>query len=79
DDKLAIRLALPAAATATIDIYGFDGRVVKRFSGMPQEVYYWDGRGDGGSAPPGPFFVIAEIRQGGKLRRIRKKGVLWRK
>ncbi|MBN1575973.1 MAG: lamin tail domain-containing protein [Chitinispirillaceae bacterium] len=78
-DKLAIRLALTAAATVAIDIYGFDGRVVKRFSGMPQEVYYWDGRGNGGDAPPGPFFVVAEIKQGNKMQRIRKKGILWRK
>ncbi len=79
DDLLAIRLALPAAASVTIDIYGFDGRVVKRFSGMPSPVCYWNGRGDAGAAPPGPFFVVAEIVQGGKVQRIRKKGVLWRK
>ena len=79
DEKLAIRLTLPAAASATVDIYGFDGRIIKRFSGMPQEVYYWDGRGNSGAAPPGPFFVVAEIKQGTRIHRIRKKGILWRK
>ena len=79
NDLLAIRLQLPAAATASIDIYGFDGRLLKRFSGPPQEVVYWDGRSNTGAAPPGPFFVVAEIQQGSKINRIRKKGVLWRK
>ncbi len=80
DDRLAIRLLLPADASVALKIYGFDGRIIKQFSGLPQEICYWDGRSDSGApAPPGPFFVVAEVRQGKRLLRIRKKGILWRK
>jgi hypothetical protein len=79
DDQLSIQLELPASSGVTIDIYGFDGRVLKRYSGVPREVYLWDGSGTSGAAPPGPFFVVAEITTGSKTRQIRKKGILWRK
>ncbi len=80
DDRLAIRLQLPPSATVTITIYGFDGREVKTFSGVPLEVQYWDGRTASGSyAPPGPFFVVAEVKKGGSVTRLRKKGILWRR
>jgi hypothetical protein len=80
DDRLAIRIQLPPSAAVTITIYGFDGRAVKTFSGLPQEAVYWDGRTASGSfAPPGPFFVVAEVKKGGNVTRLRKKGILWRR
>lgn len=79
DDLLSIQLQLPASSGITLDIYGLDGRVLRHFPGSPQQTYLWDGSGSAGAAPPGPFFVVAEITSGGKTTRIRKKGILWRK
>ena len=79
DDRLAIRLRLPPDAEAVVSVYGFDGRKATGFSGPPRDVLYWDGRGGSGQVPPGPFFVVAEIKRGGITTRIRKKGILWRK
>jgi hypothetical protein len=76
---LAITLELPPAAQASIAIYGFDGRLLKKFPTVVEETTYWDGSGSGGKAPPGPFFVVATIKEGQKTTRIRKKGILWRK
>lgn len=80
DDLLAIRLQFPAATSFSIQIFQFNGRLLKTFPPQIDEVFYWDGRDDqGGTAPVGPFFVVAEIRANSKTERIRKKGVLWRK
>lgn len=80
DDLLAIRLQFPAATSFSIQIFQFDGRLLKTFPPQITEIFYWDGRDDqGGTAPVGPFFVVAAIRTNSKTERIRKKGVLWRK
>jgi len=79
DDRLLINLALPAGYSAVISIYGFDGRRLKTFSGLPVREYFWDGNSDNGNpAPVGPFFVVAELRSGNVKSMIRKKGLLWR-
>jgi hypothetical protein len=79
DERLGIRFTLPAGAAVSVSIYGFDGTCIFEFSGVFQEVLYWDGRTRrGADAPVGPFFVIAEIDENGKTSRIRKKGILWR-
>ena len=79
DDLLSIRIALPASSDATVSVYCFDGRKVHTFTGPVQEQYLWDGRGnDGKAVPPGPIFVVAEIKVQEKRYLLRKKGVLWR-
>jgi hypothetical protein len=79
DDYLAITLSLPAAATASIAIYGFDGRKIRDLPGPAQQTYRWDGRADDGRpALPGPFFVVVRIQDDRGVHTIRKKGVLWR-
>jgi hypothetical protein len=79
NDYLAITLSLPAAATASIAIYGFDGRKIRDVAGPAQQTYRWDGRGDDGRpALPGPFFVVVRIQDDRGLHTVRKKGVLWR-
>jgi|GEM_PF-5936031 len=79
DDRLEIRVTLPSTANVRIDIYGLDGRIIKRFFGMAQKSLFWDGLGDHGPAPVGPFFVVARVTDGKNVRYIRKKGVLWRR
>jgi hypothetical protein len=74
-----MRFSLPAAARASIDIYGFDGRVIHHIADINQETVTWNGCGTNGPAPPGPFFVVAEIVSDDTVKRIRKKGILWRK
>lgn len=79
DDQLLINLTLPAAYSAQISIYGFDGRKVRTFSAPPVQKNYWDGNSDNGRpVPTGPFFVVAEFKSGDKKSVIRKKGLLWR-
>jgi len=79
DDLLAISVELAPGSVADIDIYGFDGRILARFTRRVSGVEYWDGRARGAPAPPGPFFVAARISSGTKVELLRKKGVLWRK
>lgn len=80
DDKLAIRCALPAGSSARVRVYAMDGSVVRRFDGVPQRLYLWDGRlHDGRRAPVGPVFVVVDIEDHqGHETRIRKRGILWR-
>jgi len=78
DDLLAIRLKLPGSMAASVTIYGFNGRPMKRFAGTAAE-YYWDGRTDTGEpAPAGPFFVVVELASPDRTAVLRSKGVLWR-
>ena len=77
--QLTIKLQLPPAAHASLAIYGFDGRILKKFATVTESVTFWDGYGTGGKAPSGPFFVVATIKEGSKTTRIRKKGILWQK
>lgn len=79
DDRLEIKVTLPSTATVQIDIYGLDGRIMKRFFGVTQKSLFWDGSCDHGPAPVGPFFVVARVTDGKEVRYIRKKGVLWRR
>jgi len=79
DDLLCIRFALPAGATASAHIYGFNGDLLRHIPEPIGEKNFWDGRTDNGTdAAVGPFFVIAEIRQNGRKEKIRMKGILWR-
>ena len=79
DDLLAIKLQLPASATAVISIYGFNGMKAREIAGPAQETLYWDGKNRSGRLlPPGPFFVVADIKDFSGNRVIRKKGVLWK-
>jgi|WetSurMetagenome_2_1015567.scaffolds.fasta_scaffold00022_8 hypothetical protein len=81
DDYLSIRISFPAAASAAVGVYGFDGR---KYLDLPQPPppsyqYLWNGAlASGGAAPAGPFFVVAEITSGGTKQVLRKKGALWR-
>jgi hypothetical protein len=77
DDCLAIALTLPASATATITIYGFDGSKIIDLEPAPKLL--WDGNTKSGTpAPVGPIFVVAAIQQYGKTTTLRQKGILWR-
>ncbi|HUI91197.1 MAG TPA: hypothetical protein VLX68_03015 [Chitinivibrionales bacterium] len=79
DDFLSIQLSLPAAATAVVSIYGFDGRKYLDLPTPPSRQFLWNGIAAGGRpAPAGPFFVVAEISENGNKHMIRKKGILWR-
>ncbi|MBD3391021.1 MAG: hypothetical protein GF418_03105 [Chitinivibrionales bacterium] len=79
DDLLLIRLTLPADASASTTVYGFDGSVVLELPGPAREEFLWDGRDKHGrDSRVGPFFVVTEIRRSGGTTRIRKKGILWR-
>jgi hypothetical protein len=81
DDFLSIRITFPATASASVSVYGFDGR---KYLDLPQPPpltfqYLWNGTlASGAAAPVGPFFVVAEITGNGTKQMIRKKGVLWR-
>jgi hypothetical protein len=79
DDFLSIRCVLPAAYTAILAIYGFNG---KKYCDVPtglQPQYLWDGKtSNAGAAPVGPFFVVATIKNGTQTLVLRKKGILWR-
>jgi hypothetical protein len=79
DDYLSIRISLPAAASAVVSVYGFDGRKYLDLPQPPSSQYLWNGSlSSGGPAPVGPFFVVAEITGNGTRQVLRKKGVLWR-
>ncbi|MCX7725262.1 MAG: gliding motility-associated C-terminal domain-containing protein [Chitinispirillaceae bacterium] len=78
DDLLAIRVKAPSPFPVSLHIYGFDGRILKEFSEIKEEITYWDGTSNKGKAPVGPFFVIATINSKSK-EKIRKKGILWRR
>jgi hypothetical protein len=79
DDFLSIRCVLPAAYSAIMAIYGFNGR---KYCDVPlglQPQYLWDGKTSSAiSAPIGPFFVVATIKNGAQTMVLRKKGILWR-
>jgi hypothetical protein len=78
DDALSIRMKAPPGAKAVVRIFGFDGKLLKTFTGE-REVLSWDGLTDGGRpAPPGAIYVVAEFTSGGTRQIIRKTGVLWR-
>jgi hypothetical protein len=79
DDFLSIRCVLPASYSATVALYGFNG---KKYCDIPmglQPQYLWDGKTSNATAAPvGPFFVVATIKNGAQTIVLRKKGVLWR-
>ncbi len=79
DDYLSIKMTLPAGASATVSIYGFDGR---KYFEVPQPMssqFLWNGTAsDGRAANVGPFFVVADVTCDGARQVIRKKGILWR-
>ncbi len=79
DDYLSIKLSLPAAMTADVSIYGFDGRKYFSLPGPVSGQYLWNGRDQSGNpVAVGPFFVVAEVKSGGQKTVLRKKGILWR-
>jgi hypothetical protein len=79
DDLLSIKLSMPATASATVSIYGFDGRKYLDLPNPLSQQFLWNGIAAGGrAAPAGPFFVVAEISNNGNRQVIRKKGILWR-
>jgi hypothetical protein len=79
DDLLSIRLSVPAAFTAAVAIYGFNG---KKYFDLPLPLArcsFWNGKTSAGApAPAGPFFVVATFKSGEQTTVIRKKGILWR-
>jgi hypothetical protein len=78
DDYLSIKLMLPPGATGSIAVYGFDGRKYYDVATVVSPEILWNGKtGSGATVPCGPFFVIAEVNNGGSKIVIRKKGVLW--
>jgi len=79
NDVLSIIIDLPAGYSAAVSIYGFSGKKLRTFSGLPSHQIYWDGKQDNGSpAPVGPFFVVMEATSSKGTVTVRKKGVLWR-
>jgi hypothetical protein len=79
NDQLLIALQLPATAVATVTIYGFDGDRLLDLGSVTAAQLFWDGRDkDGRPAPPGPFFVVAQINFAGQKSTLRHAGVLWR-
>jgi subtilisin family serine protease len=61
-----LRFSLPAAAGATVAVYGLDGRRVRRLSGQAGHAdglqAAWDGRDDAGvRLPAGIYLVRAEV------------------
>jgi hypothetical protein len=79
DDFLSIKLTIPAAASAVVSIYGFDGRKYLDLPNPLSRQFLWNGLAAGGRpVPAGPFFVVAEISNNGNTQIIRKKGILWR-
>ncbi len=79
DDYLSIDLALPAGATASISIYGFDGKKYYDIADALSPHILWNGNASSGAKMPcGPFFVVEEIDNNGAKSVLRKKGVLWR-
>ena len=78
DNVLSIRMTAPPGVRATIKIFGFDGKLLRTFTGE-RELILWDGTTDNGRpAPPGAIYVVAEFTSGGGRQIIKKKGVLWR-
>jgi hypothetical protein len=79
DDYLSVTLSLPAATTASVSIYGFDGRKYLDLPAAQAGQFLWNGTDMAGHpAPIGPFFVVAEVHGAGQKTVLRKKGVLWR-
>jgi hypothetical protein len=79
DDLLSIRLTLPAECTATISVFGFNGRKYVDVPTNSLPPYYWNGKTSvNAPAPTGPFFVVATFKNGSQICTIRKKGILWR-
>jgi hypothetical protein len=78
DDVLSIRMKVPPGTRAVVRIFGFDGKLLRTFTGE-REVVSWDGTTESGRpAPPGAIYVVAEFTSGGTRRVIRRRGVLWR-
>jgi hypothetical protein len=72
-------LTLPPTYSATISIYGFNGKKYLDLPVMPLPRFTWDGKTTGGApAAVGPFFVVATFKNGSTTTIIRKKGILWR-
>jgi hypothetical protein len=79
DDFLSISVTLPAGVSASVSIYGFDGRKYLDLPQPPEKQFLWNGTAAGGRAvPAGPFFVVLETSDNGSRKVIRKKGVVWR-
>jgi hypothetical protein len=79
DDLLMIQLTLPAGATASLTVYGFDGRKIYEINNISSAETTWDGNMTSGKAAPcGPFFVVAEVNCNGSKQVLRQKGILWR-
>jgi len=66
DDFYSIRCVLPASYSATVAIYGFNG---KKYCDVPmglQPQYLWDGKTSNATAAPvGPFFVVCNHKKTG--------------
>ena len=79
DDYLVISLLLAPGASATVSIYGFDGKKYYEIANVLTPQILWNGNTSSGlKMPCGPFFVVAEVNNNGVKSIIRKKGVLWR-
>ncbi|MGD9202369.1 MAG: gliding motility-associated C-terminal domain-containing protein, partial [Chitinispirillia bacterium] len=79
EDILDIILTLPGTSRASIDIYGFNGKILYKNTNQIEHKMEWDGKTSNGKyAPAGPFFVVGTIKNGSKEIKIRKKGILWR-
>jgi hypothetical protein len=78
DDILSIRMKIPPGTRVKVRIFGFDGKLLKTFTGE-RELTSWDGLTDSGRpAAPGAIYVVAEFTGSGGKKIIRKNGVLWR-
>lgn len=57
NDLLMISVPGAIGSAVSISIYSFDGRKIKIFKGISQNIYFWDGKKENGTyAPVGPFF-----------------------
>ncbi len=79
DDQLLVEIKLPPGYRAELTVVGFDGKVLWEFPRVSEASYMWRGVDmDGRSAPPGPFYIVADITNGESSYRIRNQGILWR-
>jgi hypothetical protein len=78
-ERTTVVLSLPRAGGARVDVFGPDGRLVRRLSdgrrGMGASSVDWDGRdGAGRAVPAGVYYVRVQTAEGGataKLVRVR--------
>ena len=76
DDYFQIKLSNAPTAIVTLEIYGFQGRMLFNTVVPESGVYRWNGVCNSGRAyPTGPFFVVVIFENGLVVKR---EAILWR-